>query len=337
MSTPLSVVSNVSTEKDTTKFSWTVGRFKSVRFGDAVQMNTPVIAGGQKWKMALFPKGILEADWASLYVTNIECSMDEGDPMDKNKITSSTLASIVVRMVPKPPNPKKGGGAKPQAGTGEKATGSGGSVIAASSTGGSVASSGARSSKSGSARSAGQKSAVSASGDMSKGQPQVIEKKLSQQFTNKEPSWGWAQFLDLDKLFNTKSGYLNNGEVRDSSNIQDGQMELTVEILAITGIDMDSPETDTSVTPSGCERTTWTIRDFCKLTSKVDENQKLSSAEFFSDGDWFFDIFAKGYRPKNAQVGQLPPLNEDQQHISFFLHSTRSQVTLPKPTLIFSS
>ena len=94
----------------------------------------------------------------------------------------------------------------------------------------------------------------------------MIEKKLSQQFTNKEPSWGWAQFLDLDKLFNTKSGYLNNGEVRDSSNIQDGQMDLTVEILAITGIDMDSPETDTSVTPSGCERTTWTIRDFYKLT-----------------------------------------------------------------------
>lgn len=323
---PLSIVSKVTTEKDTTKFVWTVGRFKTVRFGEPVPMNTAVMAGGQKWKFSLYPKGILETDWASLFVTNLECSMDEGDPVDKNKITTTTLASITVTMRPNLPGKKKtNAGGKEQGKSGDSSSVKG---DGASSSRLSAVASSIRDSITGSGGSKSHKTASSSGGAQgAKGQVQEVVKKLSQQFTNKAPSWGWGQYLDLDKLYNCKSGYLNNGEARDSSNIMDGSMDLEIEILAITGIDYDDPVVDLTITPSGCQRTSWTIRDFDKLTRKVNANQKLSSPEFRSDGDWFFDLYAKGYRPRDEEQAPAPAgAGKKETWISFFLHSTRSQV-----------
>ena len=41
-SLPLNNVGNVKIDNDTTSFDWTVGRFKGVRFGDAVTMSKEV-------------------------------------------------------------------------------------------------------------------------------------------------------------------------------------------------------------------------------------------------------------------------------------------------------
>lgn len=103
-------------------------------------------------------------------------------------------------------------------------------------------------------------------------------------------------------------------------------MDLEIEILAITGIDYDDPIVDLTITPSGCQRTSWTIRDFNRLTKKVNENQKLSSPEFQSDGDWFFDLYAKGYKPREEAQAAAAADAKKEYCISFFLHSTRSQV-----------
>ncbi len=56
---------------------------------------------------------------------------------------------------------------------------------------------------------------------------QVI-KTLSTQFTNLESSWGWEQFLDLDKLYSIKSGYVQDVPGNDVANIQEGRISMEV-------------------------------------------------------------------------------------------------------------
>ena len=66
----------------------------------------------------------------------------------------------------------------------------------------------------------------------------------------------------------------------------------------------------------------WIIKDFNKIYGKVGCSQKISSQEFESDGQWFIDLYPRGYRtdenPEAAEKGA----------ISVYLHSSRQQVEL---------
>ena len=45
-------------------------------FGDSIA-SRPVQAGEDKWKVVYFPKGFTDPDYASVYITNVACDMDE--------------------------------------------------------------------------------------------------------------------------------------------------------------------------------------------------------------------------------------------------------------------
>lgn len=202
---------------------WTVGPFRDVSLGDAIQSN-PINAGSNEWRFTIFPKGLTYADAVSLYITNIEAEMDDGDSLDPKRITTRAVANVKVTFVPNS-LPKKEPGKKEEEAPGAvggsikgsqrgSAAGSkvGGSSTRSSSAGSrpisgsaSVASrsTAGGSRKSGSARSGtgSKKSSASAGGSGNAPQGSVeIVKSLSAEFTNLNPSWGFEEFLDMDKV-----------------------------------------------------------------------------------------------------------------------------------------
>ena len=76
----------------------------------------------------------------------------------------------------------------------------------------------------------------------------------------------------------------------------------------------------TSCAAEGRLRTRWIIKDFYTLVKKVQGGQKVSSSNFESDGEWFLDIYPRGYRTVTNP-------GED-GYMSVYLHSTRKQVEL---------
>jgi hypothetical protein len=126
-----------------------------------------------------------------------------------------------------------------------------------------------------------------------------------------------------------KSGYVQDVPGLDGASIPEGRISMDIEILAVTGIDMECPRNDPEITGEGRLRTRWTIKDFYTLSKKVQENQKISSSDFQSDGDFFLDIYPRGYRTETAP-------NED-SFLSVYLHSTRQQVCGTHPRRYQSS
>jgi hypothetical protein len=221
-------VNNITSKRegDLTVCTWTVGPFRDVSLGDAIQSN-PINAGSNEWRFTIFPKGLTYADAVSLYVTNIDAEMDDGDSLDPKKITTRAVANVRVVFVPnslpkKEPGKKDeealaaGGGSVKGSQRGSAAgssasTGSGGSrsrpgSAAASVTSRSTASGGSGSKKSGSRKSgSGSKASGASAGGGGKAAPGPVEivKSLSAEFTNLNPSWGFEEFLDMDKVDTT--------------------------------------------------------------------------------------------------------------------------------------
>jgi len=71
------------------------GCVKKLSFGESIS-SKPVPIGGNKWKVVYFPKGFTDPDYASVYVCNVDCDMDEGDADDADKITSKAFATVQV-------------------------------------------------------------------------------------------------------------------------------------------------------------------------------------------------------------------------------------------------
>jgi len=49
-------VVNLNKNGDLTTFTWEVGRFENVSFGDPVVMSKIIQGGADEWKLTLFPK-----------------------------------------------------------------------------------------------------------------------------------------------------------------------------------------------------------------------------------------------------------------------------------------
>ena len=125
-------IKDLSVNGDLTKFTWEVGRFESVSFGDAIVMSQLVQGGADEWKLTLFPKvrckmllntrdlfeplsphttsqGCATMDYASLYVTNQQCENE-----DSKELKLISIATVKVTITPnieiKEPKDKAGQG-----------------------------------------------------------------------------------------------------------------------------------------------------------------------------------------------------------------------------------
>ena len=115
MSRPKTSIIETVVEGDKTTFVWRVGQVRSLNFGTCIK--SPVVRVGERsfWQARYFPKGFTDPDWASVYVTSIDCELKGVDGEDPTKITQSAFATVTVSATPKPRNPeaeeaqKKGG------------------------------------------------------------------------------------------------------------------------------------------------------------------------------------------------------------------------------------
>jgi hypothetical protein len=145
-----------------------------------------------------------------------------------------------------------------------------------------------------------------------------IIRELSQLYTNKESSWGFEKLFDIGKLYKFSEGYMIcPGDPPNPEKLQDGYITISVEIFSAQGIHMEDPELEPELTHSGRQRVNWTVHNIKRLTEKIGPKKRLSSSEFDSDGNWYFDLYPNGF---NCPEGE--------GWMSFYLHSTRRQVEL---------
>ena len=120
-------------------------------------------------------------------------------------------------------------------------------------------------------------------------------------------------------MFNAKTAILRDID----KGIQNGILQIQVEILSVTGITLTPPENDPEITPQGRQRTRWFLKDINTMRKKLLPNQKISSANFESDGEWYLDFYPRGYMTKEIEPG------DDKDHwLSIYLHSSSKQALL---------
>eukprot|EP00277_Geminigera_cryophila_P043733 CAMPEP_0173083324 /NCGR_PEP_ID=MMETSP1102-20130122/19305_1 /TAXON_ID=49646 /ORGANISM="Geminigera sp., Strain Caron Lab Isolate" /LENGTH=1085 /DNA_ID=CAMNT_0013960083 /DNA_START=111 /DNA_END=3368 /DNA_ORIENTATION=- len=343
-----SIVSTVA-EGDKTTFVWRVGQVRNVSFGECVK--SPVVRVGEKsfWQARYFPKGFTDPDYASIYVTSIDCELKGPDGEDPTKITESAFATVTVKATPKPRNPE----AEPKVKAKEKSEQAdddddddGDKSIESLSTKKSEKPESKKDSKKGSK--AGSKKSAGSKRDGSKrdagvaeapadagggGPPPVVpvEKELSQMYTNLESSWGFEKMLDIGLLYKWSEGWMNDyGEGKEGdnnkANTQDGFINFEVVVLAVAKIKMDPPYPDNDVTEKGALRTFWVVHDLKRLCQNIGPGKKLSSQVFDNDGDWYLQLYPSGYHgnTKENKIDDTP----DKKYMSLYLHSSPKQVEL---------
>ena len=329
---PYATVSEVELDGDKTTFTVKFGRVKTCSFGDSIA-SKPVHAGQDKWKVVYFPKGFTNPDYASVYVTNVTCDMDEGDADNPDRITSKSFGTVQLFMQPKPPPAPR---QKPKApdeeeGDDDEDEEDDASSLASAATPKSTlkGSNRTKSKKSGTSKrsSTSRKSFGEESQGGEEGAPVMlpdpIEKELSQMFTNKAPSWGFEKLFDIGKLYNWREGYmLEFGE--NPEHVQNGTIEMKITIFAATGLQFDEPRLEEALTESGRQRVYWTVVDIKRVLQKIGPKKRLSSAEFIADGEWYFDIYPNGFNT----AGSVDVWEPGQGAISIYLHSSRRQVEL---------
>lgn len=248
--------------KDLTMVTWEVGPFKEYSLGQAIE--SPLVnAGTNEWRFTLFPKGLTLPDAVSLYITNMDALLDDGDPLDRKKVTTLALANIKVKFrpnsLPKEEDKKDDGedeqkdkdassAVKSGSSSGSKAGAAGGSSSSKKREGKDVETASVKSGKSNrssSTRASGASQSSSTSKSGSKGgaggggkktppPPAEIVKTLSSEFTNLNPSWGFEEWLDMSKVYNPKSMYMGN--IPKDGEVQNGTLTFSIELLAATGL-----------------------------------------------------------------------------------------------------
>ena len=80
----------------------------------------------------------------------------------------------------------------------------------------------------------------------------------------------------------------------------EGELHLRVEVTAISDASQEieqekEDDGDPVISERGIRRTTWIIHNFKQMLKKFKPSQKISSAQFECDGDWYLDLFPQGY------------------------------------------